>query len=66
MKIFFARSIINGTSFGNITNISNDPGYSSGLKIEAFGNYVYLAWVDYTSRNPDILLKRSSDKEIIL
>jgi hypothetical protein len=47
MKIFFARSIMNGTNFGNITNISNDPGYSSGLKIESFGNYVYTlrGWI---------------------
>jgi hypothetical protein len=59
--IYFKRSVDNGTSFGNIENLSNDIGSSYGPKIVISGNNVYVVWTDNTTGNGDIYFKRSVD-----
>jgi hypothetical protein len=59
--IYFKRSVDNGTSFGNIENLSNDIGSSYGPQIIISGNNVYVVWTDNTTGNGDIYFKRSVD-----
>jgi hypothetical protein len=59
--IYFKRSVDNGTSFGNIENLSNDIGSSYGPQIVISGNNVYVIWTDNTTGNGDIYFKRSVD-----
>jgi hypothetical protein len=40
-EIFFEKSRDNGTSFGNLINLSNNPGLSTAPQISSFGNNVY-------------------------
>ncbi|HEX5893180.1 MAG TPA: sialidase family protein [Nitrososphaeraceae archaeon] len=48
-------------SFGNLTNLSNNTGFSSNPQITTFGSNVYVVWRDNSSGNDDIYFKRSSD-----
>ena len=60
--IYFTRSSDGGATFGNIINLSNDPGDSYNPHLSIIGNNVYVAWVDGTPGpygNPDILFRRS-------
>ena len=59
--IYFKRSVDNGTSFGNIENLSNDIGSSYEPQIVISGNNVYVVWTDNTTGNGDIYFKRSVD-----
>jgi hypothetical protein len=59
--IYFKRSADNGTSFGNIENLSNDIGNSYGPRIVISGSNVYVVWTDNTTGNGDIYFKRSAD-----
>jgi hypothetical protein len=59
--IFFKKSVDNGTSFGNIENLSNDNGKSYGARIVISGNNVYVVWNDNSTGNGDIYYKRSAD-----
>jgi hypothetical protein len=59
--IYFKRSSDNGTSFGNIENLSNDNGNSYEPQIAVSENNVYVVWTDNTTGNGDIYFKRSSD-----
>jgi hypothetical protein len=59
--IYFRKSIDNGTTFGNIENLSNDNGKSYGAHIVLSGNNVYVVWSDNSTGNGDIYFKRSAD-----
>jgi hypothetical protein len=50
------------TSLSNHTiNLSRSEGWSEDPQIIAEGRYVYLIWLDYSSKNRDIYFKRSID-----
>src|SRR3712207_5070240 len=49
-------------SFGNLTNLSNNTGFSSNPQITTFGSNVYVVWRDNSSGNDDIYFKRTSDR----
>jgi hypothetical protein len=59
--IYFKRSVDNGTTFGSIENLSNNPGNSTDARIGVYQNKVYLVWTDDTTGNGDIYFKRSVD-----
>src|SRR5215211_788902 len=59
--IYFKRSVDNGTSFGNIENLSNSTGNSTDAQIAVNQNNVYVVWTDNTTGNGDIYFKRSVD-----
>jgi hypothetical protein len=59
--IYFKKSMDNGTSFGNIENLSNDNGKSYGGRIVISGNNVYVVWNDESTGKGDIYFKRSAD-----
>ena len=59
--IYFKRSADNGTSFGNIENLSNSTGNSTDAQIAINQNNVYVVWTDNTTGNGDIHFKRSAD-----
>lgn len=61
-EIFFSRSTDEGTNFGEVQNLSNDTSDSHNQEMAAFGEDVYVTWVDRdTEDNARILLKASSD-----
>jgi hypothetical protein len=59
--IYFRRSMDNGTSFGNIENLSSNPGNSTAAQIAAYQGNVYVVWADDSTGNGDIYFKRSAD-----
>jgi hypothetical protein len=59
--IYFKRSVDNGTSFGNIENLSNSTGNSTDAQIAVNQNNVYVVWTDNTTGSGDIYFKRSVD-----
>ena len=48
-------------SFGNLTNLSNNTGFSSTPQITASGANVYVVWRDNSSGNDDIYFSASAD-----
>src|SRR5215212_723744 len=48
-------------SFGNLTNLSNNTGFSSTPQITASGDNVYVVWRDNSSGNDDIYFSASAD-----
>jgi hypothetical protein len=48
-------------SLGNLTNLSNNTGFSSTPQITASGANVYVVWRDNSSGNDDIYFKSSPD-----
>src|SRR5918995_824603 len=59
--IYFRRSMDNGTSFGNIENLSTNPGNSTAAQIAAYQGNVYVVWTDDSTGSGDIYFKRSVD-----
>jgi BNR repeat protein len=59
--VFFRRSTDNGATWKPAVNVSNNPGPSTGPQIAVSGSNVYVAWVDETAGNREILLRRSTD-----
>src|SRR5829696_3153595 len=59
--IYFKRSVDNGTSFGNIKNLSNNTSYSDSFHTAISGSNVYVVWSDNATGNGDIYFKRSVD-----
>jgi hypothetical protein len=45
-EIFIKKSEDGGQTFGNEINLSNNPGFSEHPQIAAWGNNVYIAWID--------------------
>ena len=50
-----------GQSFGNLTNLSNNTGFSSNPQITTFGSNIYVVWRDNSSGNDDIYFSSSVD-----
>src|SRR5918994_2377514 len=48
-------------SFGNLTNLSNNTGFSSNPQITTFGSNIYVVWRDNSSGNDDIYFSSSVD-----
>jgi hypothetical protein len=60
--VLFISSENNGTSFGNIKNLSNDTSDSFNQEIAVFGENVYVVWLDQAEGDEgQILLKVSED-----
>ncbi|HSA72764.1 MAG TPA: N,N-dimethylformamidase beta subunit family domain-containing protein [Nitrososphaeraceae archaeon] len=58
--VYFSRSIDNGTSFGETTNLSNYSGWSIDPQIAVSpDNNVYVVWTNNATGNEEILLKRN-------
>ena len=60
--IYFKRSVDNGTTFDTIKNAStNNTGLSSFPQISTVGSNVYVAWIDTTPGNNEILFRYSNN-----
>jgi hypothetical protein len=59
--VLFKSSTDGGRTFGDITNLSNNPGFSEHPQISVNGSNVYVVWADNTSSNRDIYLISSTD-----
>ena len=61
-EVLFIRSEDNGTTFGNIKNLSNNTSDSFNQEIAVFGDNVYVVWLDQSEGdNAKIFLKASDD-----
>lgn len=61
-EVLFTRSEDNATSFDKIKNLSNNTSDSFNQEIAAFGDNVYVVWLDQgEGDNTNILLKVSAD-----
>src|ERR687889_88630 len=52
---------VHAQSFGNLTNLSNNTGFSSTPQISASGSNIYVVWRDNSSGKDQIYFKGSSD-----
>ena len=59
--IYFKKSVDNGTSFGNIENLSNNTSFSDSFHMAISGSNVYVVWTDNATGNGDIYFKKSMD-----
>ncbi|HEX2304932.1 MAG TPA: sialidase family protein [Nitrososphaeraceae archaeon] len=59
--IFFRKSNDGGDTFGSSINLSNNPGFSEHPQIASAGNNIYVAWVDDSSGEREIMFSMSSD-----
>ncbi|MEW6603894.1 MAG: sialidase family protein [Thermoproteota archaeon] len=61
-EILFSRSTDDGTNFEAIQNLSNDDSDSHNQEMAAYGDNVYVIWLDRNmEENSRILLRASSD-----
>ncbi len=61
-EVLFSRSADNGTTFSDALNLSNDPSDSHNQEMAAFGDNVYVIWLDRDEQeNTSILFRASSD-----
>ncbi len=60
-EILFSRSTDNGANFSSPVNLSNNSGASDWPWVSSTGSDVYVAWMDNTSGNFEILFSRSTD-----
>jgi hypothetical protein len=61
-EVFFSMSTDNGTSFGPPLNLSNDASDSHNQEMAAFGDNVYVIWLDRDEQeNTSILFRASND-----
>ena len=70
-EIFIKKSVDGGQTFGDVINLSNNPGFSEHPQIAASGNNVYVAWIDNSplvgsssqkEDNKKIMFKKSTDE----
>ena len=59
--IFFTASLDNGRTFGSNLNLSNNLDASIIPQISAFGNNVYVTWIEDTSTNDETAFTESND-----
>ncbi len=59
--VLLKTSTDGGRTFGDITNLSNNTGFSEHPQISVNGRNVYVVWADDTSSNRDIYLISSTD-----
>src|SRR5919198_5276352 len=57
-NIYFRASKDNGTTFGNIINLSHNTGLSSSPQIAAYNNNVYVVWQSNATRNSEIYFEK--------
>src|ERR671937_274184 len=57
-NIYFRASKDNGTTFGNIINLSHNTGLSSSPQIAAYNNNVYVVWQSNATRNNEIYFEK--------
>jgi hypothetical protein len=60
-EIWLIRSTNNGTTWLTAQQISNNAANSTRPTIACSGQYVYVAWQDYSPGNWEILYRRSTD-----
>src|ERR687885_344828 len=60
-EVLFTKSIDNGRSFGSIKNLSNNTSDSFNQEIAAFGDNVYVIWLDQNKNSTNILFRASAD-----
>ena len=59
--IFFKKSNDNGNNFDSPINLSDNAGFSEHPQITSVGNHIYVAWVDDSSGEREIMFSKSSD-----
>ena len=59
--IFFTASLDNGRTFGSNLNLSNNLGASIIPQISAFGDNVYVTWIEDNSTNDETAFTESND-----
>ena len=59
--LFLSSQAVHAQSFGNLTNLSNNSGFSSTPQISASGSNIYVVWRDNSSGNDDIYFSESAD-----
>jgi hypothetical protein len=60
-EIYLARSINNGATFGNFTDLSNTTADSTGQNLAALNTNVYVVWRDNSQGNGDIIYIKSNN-----
>jgi hypothetical protein len=60
-EVLFKKSVDNGASFDSIKNLSNNTSDSLNQEIAAFGNNVYVIWLDQDENGTNISLRASAD-----
>ena len=60
-QVLFSRSVDDGGSFDDIKSLSNNTSDSLNQEIAAFGDKVYVVWVDQENDNTSVLLRASID-----
>jgi hypothetical protein len=60
-QVLFSRSVDDGGSFDDIKSLSNNTSDSLNQEIAAFGDKVYVVWVDQENDNASVLLRASID-----
>jgi hypothetical protein len=60
-EILFTKSVDNGASFDSVKNLSNNTSDSLNQEIAAFGNNVYVIWLDQDEDGTNISLRASAD-----
>src|SRR5215207_7631564 len=60
--IYFKRSVDNGTTFDEIENLStNKTGSAFFPQISTVGSNVYVAWIDTTTGNNEVIFRHSNN-----
>jgi hypothetical protein len=59
--IFIRVSNDSGATFSNAVNLSNNGSVQSNYKILAYGNNVYLTWIDSSRGNDEVFFRSSND-----
>jgi hypothetical protein len=59
--IYFKKNMDNGTSFGNIENLSNSTSFSDSFHIAISGSNIYVVWTDDATGNGDVYFKKNMD-----
>jgi hypothetical protein len=59
--IFIRVSNDSGATFSNAVNLSNNGSVQSNYKILAYGNNVYLTWIDSSLGNDEVFFRSSND-----
>ncbi|HEY3249260.1 MAG TPA: sialidase family protein [bacterium] len=59
--IFLRTSTNGGVTFGSAANLSADGGRSTSQRIFVSGTFILVVWLDNTTGNDDVYLRRSTD-----
>ena len=64
-EIYYKRSTDGGTSWGIDTRLTNDPAYSWGPSVLAYGSVVHVVWRDFRDGNDEIYYKRDPTGNLV-